>query len=99
MSKALNLIDPFKDDLTKINDRGIKELYKMWRQWDYSQICGCCGERPHYSQEEIDNVVNGRAIIAEELEKRGHVPNSAERKAARRAKAKGRTGSKSFKKR
>ena len=88
MSRALNTINPFKDNLKIINDRGIKELYHLWRNYHYSQICGCCWDKPHSTKEEIYEVEKGMEIVFKELNTRGHVLNSKDRKIQRLNRAK-----------
>ena len=84
----LNTINPKKYDLKKLDDKGVKKLYQYWRGQDYSQICGCCGEKPYSTEEEIAFVEECRAIVKEELDTRGHVLTGLERKKLRQERGK-----------
>ena len=90
MSKSLNQINPRVDDLTKINDKGIKILYQRLRQNIFRQVCTCgCGKRSQFfTKDEVKNANEIANIVHKELTKRGHIPNSIERRFIRQTKAK-----------
>lgn len=83
---ALNETNVDTYDLTKLNDNGVKELYKLHRKW-YNQSISPLSDWNH-SEDDEKEINRKMEIVKRELDKRGHIPNKVERKQIRQEKAK-----------
>lgn len=87
--KALNEINPLEDDLSKIDTKGLKILFRRFRREDYGwNDRDTYADRIQDHEKKMRFVEKSRSILKKELDTREHIPTANERKVARQQRGK-----------